>query len=130
MILVICAEKVDNDCSMLCSSPISTSTRLKTDSSLLSAHGTRSPHIAIRVSKPSVLSVTVLPPVFGPVITSVSKDFPSTMSTGTTLSLSISGCLACLMSTTPLSFITGIDAFIEYARSALAKIRLRFARFS
>ncbi len=43
---------------------------------------------------PTVFNVTVLPPVFGPVITKVLKLFPREISIGTTLSLSIRGCLA------------------------------------
>ena len=43
------------------------------------------------VYKRQVLSVTVLPPVFGPVMTSVSYSPPSIMSFATTFSLSISG---------------------------------------
>ena len=63
--------KVESDCSIDCSSPISASTSSKTEISLPSSHGSISPHIAIRVKSPSVLSETVLPPVFGPVMTSV-----------------------------------------------------------
>ena len=72
MMLVMWALKVDRLCSMLCSSPMSTSTRRNTLSLLLSAAGIIRPHIAIRVSRPSVLRQTVLPPVLGPVMTSVS----------------------------------------------------------
>ena len=46
---------------------------------------------AIIENNPIVLSVTVLPPVFGPVMTSVSYSPPSIMSFATTFSLSISG---------------------------------------
>ena len=38
--------------------------------------GMHIPHCAITVNRPSVLSETVFPPVFGPVITSVSKSLP------------------------------------------------------
>ena len=75
----------------LCSSPISTSTRWKKESSEFSDAGIIRPHIAIRVRSPSVFRHTVWPPVFGPVITSVSKSFPKYKSTGTTLSEGISG---------------------------------------
>ena len=52
----------------------------------------RTPPSASR--RPMVLSVTVLPPVFGPVMTSVSKSEPSRSETGTTFFRSISGCRA------------------------------------
>jgi hypothetical protein len=64
----MCDENVDSDCSMLCSSPMSARTPSKKLSLLSSDAGTISPDMAIRVIRPSVLSVTVLPPVFGPVI--------------------------------------------------------------
>ena len=41
-----------------------------------------------------VFSVTVLPPVFGPVMTNVSKVVPSDTVTGTALAGSSSGCRA------------------------------------
>lgn len=76
---------------MLCSSPMSARTSSKTESSLLSDAGIIRPHIAISEKRPIVLSVTVLPPVFGPVITSVSKLVPSSISVATTFSGSMSG---------------------------------------
>ncbi len=94
IIFVIWAEKVESDCSMLCSSPISAKTLSKIETSLFSETGIKRPHIAMRVSSPTVLSDTVLPPVFGPVITSVSKLIPNSISVATTLSVGISGCLA------------------------------------
>lgn len=44
--------------------------------------------------RPTVLRLTVLPPVFGPVITSTSKSLPKCTLIGTTAFGSISGCLA------------------------------------
>ena len=76
---------------MLCSSPISTRILLNTETLDLSATGIRSPHIVIKVKRPSVLSDTVLPPVLGPVITSVSYSSPSAISVATTFLGSISG---------------------------------------
>ena len=70
--LTIWEEKVESDCSMLCSSPISAKILLNTAISLLSSQGIIRPHIAIKHISPEVLSATVLPPVFGPVIISVS----------------------------------------------------------
>ena len=63
-------EKVESDWAMLCSSPMSAITRRKTGSRAPSAAGTRRPAWCISASRPSVLSETVLPPVFGPVTTS------------------------------------------------------------
>ena len=60
-------ENVESDCSMLCSSPISTSTCRNTATSLSSPAGIISPHMAIRHKSPVVFSDTVLPPVLGPV---------------------------------------------------------------
>ena len=84
-------EKVESDCSMLCSSPISAKTRSKTESSLLSPAGIMSPHIAMSENRPSVLIETVFPPVFGPVMMSESKSVPSLMSVATTFFGSMSG---------------------------------------
>ena len=89
--LVMCAEKVDRLCSILCSSPMSTNTFLYTEMLLFSATGSIRPHIAIRVSRPIVFKVTVLPPVFGPVMTRVLKSLPRLTSIGTTFSGSING---------------------------------------
>ncbi len=91
MMLVMCAEKVDSDCSMLCSSPMSAKTPSNTDSAAPSAAGTCSPDCAMSTSRPTVFSVTVLPPVLGPVITSTWKSSPTRTSTGTTDSGSSSG---------------------------------------
>ncbi len=63
-------EKVESDCAMLCSSPMSAITRPKTGSRAPPAAGTRRPAWCMSDSRPSVLSDTVLPPVFGPVTTS------------------------------------------------------------
>ena len=92
----ICDENVDKLCSMDCSSPISAYIFENTAASEESPAVICSPDAAIIDSKPTVLSVTVLPPVLGPVTTSVSVSFPNDISFDTTLSLSISGCLAFL----------------------------------
>ena len=76
---------------MLCSSPISTSMLLYTETRDISDTGISIPHITIRVKRPSVLSDTVLPPVLGPVITSVSYSSPIAISVATTFLGSISG---------------------------------------
>ncbi|OPZ64523.1 MAG: hypothetical protein BWY85_01118 [Firmicutes bacterium ADurb.Bin506] len=76
MIWVRCDENVDRLCSMLCSSPMSANTLPNTAISVPGSAGTCSPAWAISVSRPTVLSVTVLPPVFGPVMTSVLNVLP------------------------------------------------------
>ena len=50
--------------------------------------GTSRPDCAIRVSSPTVLSATVLPPVFGPVMSRTRKSSPRRTSVGTTLPVS------------------------------------------
>ena len=130
IILVIWEEKVDRDCSILCSSPISTRIWRKTDTWLPSATGSINPHIAIADNKPIVFSVTVLPPVLGPVIIKVSNSFPNTISVGTTVSRLSKGCLACLNCMIPVWFNCGIVAFIEYAKSALAKMTFNWTAAS
>ena len=122
IMLVIWAENVESDCSMLCSSPMSTSTRPNTDISLSSAAGIIIPHMAIRVRSPMVFSVTVLPPVLGPVMTRVSKSLPSLISVATTFLGSIRGCRAFFRSIFPLSLSTGSLAFISKASFPFAKM--------
>ena len=72
--------------------------------------------------RPIVLSVTVLPPVLGPVITSVSYTLPIDTFIGTTFFGSISGCLAALRSRYPSSSIAGSSAFIMQESFPFAKI--------
>ena len=62
-------ENVESDWAMLCSSPMSAITRRYTGSRAPAAAGTRRPDWCMRASRPSVLRLTVLPPVFGPVTT-------------------------------------------------------------
>lgn len=97
---------------MDCSSPISANTAENTDRELPSSAGGISPHIAIRVSKPMVFRVTVLPPVLGPVMTRVSKAAPSSTSMGTTFCGSISGWRAWRSRIRPSSVRRGQTAFI------------------
>ncbi len=63
-------ENVERLCAIDCSSPMSAKTSRKTGSREPASAGTWSPAWCIRASSPSVRSVTVLPPVFGPVTTS------------------------------------------------------------
>ena len=88
------------------------------------------PAWAISDNRPTVLSVTVLPPVLGPVITSVVKSEPSHRFEGTTLSGSISGCRARIRLTRPSSLSLGGTAFMLRPSAARAKIMSISARFS
>ena len=63
-------ENVESDWAIDCSSPMSAKTSRQTGSRLPGSAGTCRPAWCIRLSSPSVRSVTVLPPVFGPVTTS------------------------------------------------------------
>ena len=78
--------------------------------------------LAIKDKMPTSLIETVLPPVFGPEINKVLKLSPKDIETGTTLSLSIKGCLPSTILINPLVFIDGYIPliFLEYA--AFAKI--------
>ena len=95
----ICAEKVERSAAIDCSSPISTSTRSKIGRMARCA-ATGIPACAASAATPTVLSATVLPPVFGPLITSTRSSPPSESDMGTItrfslLSLSSStGCRA------------------------------------
>ena len=95
-----------------------------------SAAGIKSPHIAIRHIMPRVLIATVLPPVFGPVITKVSKSEPRRMLVGTTVLASSSGCRAFLRLILPSLLSKGFVAFCLYASCALAKMRLSITALS
>ena len=68
--LATCAENVLRLASIDCSSPMSANIDRKTGSRDPSAAGMRRPACAISASSPAVLSATVLPPVFGPVMSS------------------------------------------------------------
>ena len=90
----MCEENVDSDCSIDCSSPISAKTLSKAATDELLSHGMFNPDFAISVISPTVFKLTVLPPVFGPVIISDVYSSPSSSVVGTTLSFGINGCLA------------------------------------
>ena len=57
---------------MLCSSPISAKTPSKNPILEFSEAGIGIPESAIKVKSPAVFKATVLPPVFGPVISKIS----------------------------------------------------------
>ena len=88
-----CPENVDKDCSMDCSSPISVKMLENVEISLSAPAGINMPESAMTSRIPTSLSVTVLPPAFGPVISITSKSFPRYIVMGFTLFLSIRGCL-------------------------------------
>ena len=92
--LVMWEEKVDRDWAMDCSSPMSASTRSKIRTVESDPVGMCRPHWAMRVSRPMVFKVTVLPPVLGPVIIRVSKRSPSSRSLATAFFRSSRGCRA------------------------------------
>ena len=83
MMFVMWLLNVDSDCSMLCSSPMSAWTEAKTGRRLPASAGTGSPACAIALSSPTVFSATVLPPVFGPVISSTEYVPPTESEIGT-----------------------------------------------
>ena len=81
--LVTCHEKVLRLAAIDCSSPMSAKTLRNTGSREPGAAGMCNPAWAIRASSPVVLSATVLPPVFGPVMISTLAGGVNRMSTGT-----------------------------------------------
>ncbi len=77
-------ENVESDCATDCSSPMSAKTSRSTGSELPASAGTWRPAWCMRHRRPIVRSVTVLPPVFGPVTTSAVNSPPRSTSIGTT----------------------------------------------
>ena len=77
------AEKVERVRSMDCSSPMSASTLPSTGTVVPGAAGTCMPERAMSCSTPTVLSATVLPPAFEPVMTMQEQPRPSSKSRGT-----------------------------------------------
>ena len=75
-VFVICDENVDKLCSILCSSPISANILSYTHILVPKSAGICRPLCVISANRPTVFIVTVLPPVFGPVMTNVSKSLP------------------------------------------------------
>ena len=126
--LVMWPEKVDRLCSMLCSSPISAYTWSNTLSVVPRLAGTCRPLCAISVSSPTVFSVTVLPPVLGPVTIRVVKSSPIHRSQGTTVSRGISGCRARTRRMCPRSFMCGRMPSMSRLRAPLANMKSRSAR--
>ena len=119
----MCDENVESDCSIDCSSPMSASTVSKMAMELPSSAGMCRPHSAISVKSPMVFSVTVLPPVFGPVMTMVSKSTPRLSEMGTTFFASMSGWRARLSSSLPSVRMTGSMPCIANDSFARAKMQ-------
>ena len=85
--------KVETDSSMLCWSPTSAYTPSNTGRELPSPAGRCSPDWCISARSPRVFIATVLPPVLGPVMSSVVHPGPMLRATGTASGPS-RGCLA------------------------------------
>ena len=119
----MCPEKVESDCSMLCSSPMSANTSRNTARRLPWKAGMWSPACPIRVKRPTVFRETVLPPVFGPVMMRRLNSCPSHMLIGTTFSFGIRGWRPSLISTMRSVLKSGFEACIEEARRAFAKTK-------
>ncbi len=81
--LVTCHENVLRLASIDCSSPMSAKIVRKTGSAEPASAGMCRPHCAISARSAAVLSATVLPPVFGPVMTSTRVGGISLTSTAT-----------------------------------------------
>ena len=119
----MCAEKVERDCSILCSSPMSAKIFLKMPVALPSLTGTNKPDWIISVNNPIVLSVTVLPPVLGPVITITLISGRNTISLATAFFGSKSGCLAFNKEIGPFGLIFTRTLPFDKAYPAFAKIK-------
>ena len=111
---------VESDCSMLCSSPMSAQTFAKTETCEPASAGIWRPDMAISVSSPMVFRHTVLPPVLGPVMTSVLNSSPIQMLVGTTPSSDISGWRAERRLVTPSAVTSGATAAILSDSEAFA----------
>ena len=88
----MCAENVERLIAIDCWSPMSASRRSNTGSTARAAGGRR-PDWCRSAATPSVFSATVLPPVFGPLMTSARRS-PRSRSIGTAVAGSSRGCLA------------------------------------
>ena len=76
--------KVERFCCSDCSSPISASTWAHQGRRGVPLQGRNKPARAIRAAKPTLLRVTVLPPVLGPVIATTRNSAATSRLTGTT----------------------------------------------
>ena len=130
VMLTRCDENVERLCSIDCSSPMSAKMSSKMLSAEPALHGMCRPHCVINASRPAVFNVTVLPPVFGPVNTMMCVLGSGSMSMGTTVAGSSSGCRARIRRSVargPFS-IAGSIASVSSAYFALAKITSMFGQ--
>ena len=114
----MCAENVLRLASIDCSSPMSAKSDRKTGSRDPSAAGMRSPACAINASSPAVFSATVLPPVFGPVMSRIVAGGMTLIVTGT--GLLSSGWRAACSSNAPSVDSTGSMPSIDSEKRARA----------
>ena len=80
---LMCELNVETDCSMLCRSPTSAYMPSYTGSELPFSAETCRPDWCMAARSPTVFIATVLPPVFGPVMTRTDQSGPTVRSTGT-----------------------------------------------
>ena len=116
----MCDENVLKFCSIACSSPISHSTSVKMPIVTWLA-GKKKPVWQSNIKSPTVLRLTVFPPVLGPVIMSVLKLSPIETSIGTHLSLGMSGCLPFTIFMHSFEHISGFVQSNAFAKPAFAK---------
>ncbi len=122
----MCAENVERSAAMDCSSPISASTRSKIPSRAACA-ATGIPDCAASTASPTVFNATVLPPVFGPLMTSTVSSLPNDKLSGTTgrpcgrSVLSSAGCRAASSAITISSVNSGMQASYSRANRPRAK---------
>ena len=126
----MCAENVLRFSSIDCSSPISHKMSCISPISVPRSQGQGKPASAMHTSNPVVFSATVLPPIFGPVITMVRRsDSSSERSIGTGSSLK-SGCHALTKDNPGCSFRVGKLPFHFETSLALAIPRSNCPRAS
>ena len=131
----MCAEKVERSAAMDCSSPISTRTRSKSGNTARCAV-TGIADCADKAASPVVFSATVLPPVFGPLITSNFSAPPKVSDIGTMARCSrrnlssSTGWRAASSERSPACANSGIAASKSRANRARAKMLSRPAMVS
>ncbi len=121
--------KVDSDCAMDCSSPMSAKTSRKIGRRLPAAAGTCRPAWCISESSPMVRSVTVLPPVLGPVMTTAVYSPPRRRVIGTTRPVR-PGWRAEIRTTSCSRTVSGRTALSSPAKRALAAQKSKLASAS
>ncbi len=117
------AENVEAFWAIDCSSPMSVQTRVKRPT-VASAAGTCMPQAVIVTARPTSLSATVLPPMFGPETISIRTSSSSRTDCGTARSSS-SGWRPSRSTTTASSTSVGATASMRSAMRARAAARSR-----